>query len=190
MKFSEFLKACQRLAHSVTDTVEKRSRLADLSTALDPDDPDLLEGFNLLVEAGFTDYAAEIFFDDDMCRVMLVSISPNGVIGLHNHPHQYGFIFCMQGHVKVDIYDEISVDGEFGLLRYVSSPEIRAGGYVDLTVEERNFHRLEGLEQTFLVDVFMPPLKDENRKYCRRYEDPPLAQPNEIVRAKIIPRPE
>ena len=95
----------------------------------------------------------------------------------------------MRGHVKVDVYDEVSVDGEFGLLRHVSSPELKQGDFVDLTPNERNFHRLDGLEQTFLVDVFMPPLKHKHRQYCRRYEDPPLAQPNEIIRAKIIPQP-
>ena len=190
MTLSEFIKACQTLGHSSKEPVEKRDALIRLFHALDCYDPTVREHYAQLVESGFQDYAAHVLVHDDECKVMLVVVAPDGVIGLHNHPKQYGFIGCLDGCVRIDCYDEVSHGEVYGQLRHCAALRLSQGDFADLTPTERNFHRIQGDKLALLVDVFLPPLMDENHTLCRRYVDPPNSNPGDMIRAQIIPRPQ
>ena len=189
MQLTEFLTACLALGQSVLDSSEKNAALVALATALQRDDPALRSACAELMAPEFSDYMAQELLSDRTCKVLLVVMRAGGVIGLHNHPRQYGFICCLDGRVRVDAYDTLGQEGDMGLLRFCSSVSLGPGEHTDLLPEERNVHRLEATEPAVVIDVFMPPLLEENRTLCRRYEDPPPARPREVVRAKIVPPP-
>lgn len=187
MQLSEFLTACRALAQSNPDLAEKHAALVALTTALQRDDPELEAACAALKASDFSDYRGEDLLSDQTCRVMLAVMAPGGVIGLHNHPRQYGLLCCLEGRLRVDAYDAIGQEGEMGLLRLHASSNLGPGQHADLLPNARNVHRLEASEPTVLIDVFMPPLQEEDRILCRRYEDPPPVRVQQVVRVKLIP---
>ncbi|MCP4500161.1 MAG: hypothetical protein GY822_09400 [Deltaproteobacteria bacterium] len=97
-------------------------------------------------------------------------------IHLHDHPNMTGVIFALAGQIQIDAYDVVekpSDERESFVLRQGATGIIREGEAGHLTPSRGNVHRVEALEDTYLLDVFCPPYQgDHERKWFRRAEEP------------------
>ena len=118
---------------------------------------------------------------------MLVLLQKDAHVGLHNHPYQHGFIRCFRGSVVVEAFDEQEEGPQDALLKRVLYSRLNTGDSSFLTPDSRNIHRLVGVEKSHLIDIFIPPLQEENSHLCRRYENPHLELGEGLCEARIIP---
>ena len=144
--------------------------------------------FQQMLEAPMRSYRTHMVFDDATCRIMLVLLQHGAEIGLHNHPEQYGFIYCYQGSVFVEAFDECSSTADTAVLKHQFSTSLTVGQHVHLTPKKANIHRLLGESTAYLLDVFMPPRLTANSELCRRYERPHEELGDDLFLARIIPR--
>jgi len=126
--------------------------------------------------------------DEEGCRVMLILLQAKIKIGLHNHPKQTGFVYCIDGKVDIQAYDECSNNGLEAILEKAYSLSLGPSEHAFLSPETANIHSLYGEEKSFLIDVFVPYLQPENEYLCRRYQDPYCQREDGKWLARIIPK--
>ena len=119
---------------------------------------------------------------------MLIVLPASAEIGLHNHPEQSGFIYCIQGQARVEAYDEKSATATNAILKRVYASTLRKGDHAFLLPDKANIHSLKAEEVTLLIDIFIPPLRDENRHLTRRYNLESHIPNTDCYNASIIPR--
>ena len=189
LSWADFIGECQSIAVSKLDSPTIVATLASLLNRLDPQDKVVMSLFQHMVEAPIQSYRTHIVFDDATCRIMLVLLQNDAEIGLHNHPKQHGFIYCYQGSVFVEAFDECSATADTAVLKRQLETSLTVGQHVFLTPQKANIHRLVGKGLAYLLDVFIPPLAADDSGLCRRYERPHIELGDDRCLARIIPRP-
>ena len=161
------LKLCAAVSESGFDPEAHAESLAALAADLDLSDPTLVARFEALERGQAQDYLTDTVVETESGGVMLVSLLAGGGVGLHNHPHQSGFVLCCRGEVAVDTFEIAS--REPLQLRQRASGALGPGQTASLTPTRENLHRLHCPVATRLVDVFTPPLTESMRKNCRMF---------------------
>jgi|GEM_PF-3861377 len=186
--WEQFLDACRDLSKISISSDSIESALADLFSALDCDDTTLHALFSTMDTEPYVDYRTLLPIDEDECRVMLIVLQAGTKIGLHNHPKQTGSIFCIEGNLTIEAYDEYSAHGLDAVLEKSYGRSLGPDEHAFLSPERANIHSLYGEEKSFLIDVFIPWLKSEYEHLCRRYQDPYRQREDGKWLAKIIPK--
>ncbi|MEC7985383.1 MAG: hypothetical protein VX278_09480, partial [Myxococcota bacterium] len=88
-----------------------------------------------------------------------------------------------------EAFEERSATEREALLVRGLHATLRSGDSAFLTPEKHNIHRLLSDGNVCLVDVFVPPLREEDIGLCRRYEPPHEELGDGLCKAKIIPSP-
>ena len=145
----------------------------------------LIKRFQNLQENATGPYDTYVCIDEPSCKLMLILLQADAEIGLHNHPNQSGIIFCHQGSVQIDAFDEISETPPNAILQKVYSKNIGAGESAFLTPNRANIHSLSTTKLTMLIDIFIPPPKEENKELCRSYTIQKNPAYGDLYQAKI-----
>lgn len=186
LSWKDFIVECRSLAARKVCSPDLVVDVAALLHRLDPLDRTVMELFQHMLENPVRPYQTYMVFDDATCRIMLVLLQHGAEIGLHNHPEQYGFIYCYQGSVFVEAFDECSSTAGTAVLKRQWSTSVTVGQHVHLTPKKANIHRLLGESTAYLLDVFIPPLAAVNSGLCRRYGNPHEELGDDLCLARII----
>ena len=162
--------------------------LATLFGRLDCNDKTLRNLLSIMDKECSVDYRTLLPIDETGCRVMLILLQADAKIGLHNHPKQTGFIFCIEGKVIIQAFDEYSSQGLDAVLEKAYDQSLGSNDHAFLSPERANIHSLYGEEKSYLIDVFIPSLQSEDESLCRRYQDPYRQREDGRWLAKIIPK--
>jgi PCO_ADO len=76
----------------------------------------------------------------------------------HNHPRMAGALVCARGRMSLEKYQVLSAEAHAGHwnLRQTYNDAVVAGSVSSLTSERENVHRIIALEDTLMLDVFLP----------------------------------
>ena len=187
-KWNQFLQDCKThsttftcfddLIHNITNQIQKLSF----------EDTTLNHKFELLQQKAQHSYETDICIDDHTCRVMLIALQPNAVIGLHNHPKQSGLIYCYQGEVEIDAYDETSATKTTAILKQIYATTLNKGEYAFLLPTRANIHRLKANQLSLLIDIFIPPPSEDYRNLNKRYTLQEKIPNTNLYQATIVPK--
>ena len=170
-----------------SDRLEKELR--EVFSRVDPADDTLKNIFQSMEAEPLVEYRTHMLLENSACNIMLILLQSGREVGLHNHPHQHGFIYCYRGSVLIETFEERSATDREAILVRGLHATLRSGDSAFLTPEKHNIHRLLGDEKVCLVDVFVPPLQEEDIGLCRCYEPPYEELGGGLCKAKIIPPP-
>ena len=171
----------------LSDRLEKELR--NVFSRVDPADDTLNGIFQNMAAEPIVEYRTHMLLENSACNIMLILLQAGGEVGLHNHPRQHGFIYCYRGSVLIEAFEERSATEREALLVRGLHATLRSGDSAFLTPEKHNIHRLLSDGNVCLVDVFVPPLREEDIGLCRRYEPPYEELGDGLCKAKIIPPP-
>ena len=188
ISWAELLQVCLSKSKQPLCSQSLESELMALCSHVREDDQSLFKLFTSMDRDRVLPYRTHLLLEEDSCKVMLILLQKGAEVGLHNHPNQHGFIYCLQGPVLVEAFDEHSATQEEAVLKRVLHRALNKGEHTYLTPNRANIHSLYGLKKSFLLDIFMPPLHDDFRDLCRRYERPHEELGEELCLAKIIPK--
>ena len=104
--WNRFLDDCKEQASTFTNFDHLIASLAANVRNISPQDEQLNARFENLRNQPSRPYITDVCIDEQTCKLMLVLLQANCEIGLHNHPHQSGFIFCWHGEVHIEAFDE------------------------------------------------------------------------------------
>ena len=186
--WKDLVHQCRLLAKNQVEATLERE-LIRLFSLVDSEDHTVLRLFQSMEARPVADYQTHMLLDEADCRIMLILLQKEGEVGLHNHPNQHGFIYCYRGSVLIEAFEERSATESEAVLARVFRKKLGAGDSAFLTPKKQNIHRLFGTECVWLIDVFIPPLQEEDIDLCRRYEYPHRDISDDLCLAKIIPRP-
>ena len=186
--WNSFLSDCEHAAATFTNFDDLISILSTNVRRVPPQDRHLASRFAHLQKYRHLPYVTDVCIDTDTCKLMLVLLQSETEIGLHNHPNQSGFIYCCQGEIQVDAFDEHSATARSAILQQAYSTTLHAGDDAFLLPDNANIHRLKALTGSLLIDIFIPPPKEEDSHLCRRYELQEQIPNTRMYHAEIIPR--
>ena len=185
----QFVCECNTRAQRFDDFEELlddvRNKLQRISFA----DPTLNSQFHELQQHATASYETYLSLDNSDCRIMLIALQANAAIDLHNHPKQSGLLYCFQGDVRVEAYDEQSSTETTAILKQAYAKTLHKGEHAYLLPDWANIHSLKANTLTLLIDVFIPPLLPENQHLTRRYELVSHIPDTHCYNATIVPRP-
>ncbi|MBM75667.1 MAG: hypothetical protein CMK59_09725 [Proteobacteria bacterium] len=165
------------------------SELLSLIDSIDPTDTTVKTLFEELEKEPTVAYRTHLLIDEPTCRIMLVLLQKDGTIGLHNHPKQHGLIYCCRGSVFVEGFDLHEIQHKTAVLKRVFHSTLTVGHHTYLRPNHSNIHHLKGEETSWLLDIFIPKLQDQDRILCQRYELPHRELGENLCLARIIPPP-
>lgn len=164
----QLVEECQELSLNLPSSKPLEARLLALTEGL-KDDASLKAIFQDMLLKPNSGYRTQMILEEEDCKIMLVVLLEGAEVPLHNHPNQNGFIYCCQGEVLVDGFDEISSTAKPAVIEQVVQSKVSPGEHAFLSPKSANIHRLKAISTVCLIDVFIPPLKEEDRDLCRGY---------------------
>ena len=188
-----FHEMCMSLSLKRKHFASLESELLKLINSIDPTDTTVQTLFQDLekepTKEPTVDYRTHLLIDEPTCRIMLVLLQKDGTIGLHNHPKQHGLIYCCRGSVFVEGFDLHEIQDKNAVLKRVFNSTLTVGRHAYLKPNHSNIHHLKGEETSWLLDIFIPKLQDQDRILCQRYERPHQELGENLCLARIIPPP-
>jgi hypothetical protein len=167
--WNQFLQYCKEQATDFECFDQLIQNLQTTIRRLPSAETNLMERFQHLQENATAPYDTDVCIDEPSCKVMLILLQPEAEIGLHNHPKQSGVLFCFKGEVLIEAFDEKTATPSTAILQKVYSKTIRDGESASLTPTNANIHSLKTQNLTMLIDIFIPPPKEEHKQLCRSY---------------------
>ncbi|KEQ18718.1 hypothetical protein GZ78_00980 [Endozoicomonas numazuensis] len=119
-------------------------------------------------------------FKDDKFDVVIIEFLKGDKIPLHNHPDMTGVILCLDGEVRIEIFNPVENNGSFSgtFIQLKEAITLTKGNFSTLTTQRGNIHSLEATQDCILLDVFTPPYRGDRLERYRWYTRSSLPEPN------------
>ena len=186
--WESFVHECNTMAQNIDNFESLINNITNKIQQISFEDADLNTLFEELQKDNTDSYKTYLSLDNSDCRIMLILLQSDTNIGLHNHPNQSGFLYCFQGSVHIEAYDEQSSSETTAILEQIYTKTLHRGSYAFLLPDYANIHSLHARTKAMLIDVFIPPPQLEYQHLNRRYKRTESIPNTTCYHAIIVPK--